>query len=360
MLSSLSHHPVWLGISAVWLVLSGLALPPQEGKVDYERDIEPILRQNCVSCHGPERQENGLRLDSPETILLGGHNGPVILPGAAADSSLIHFVAGVEEGEFNRMPLKAPPLSAAQIGLLEKWIDQGAIVPAARQVESKVDDDPVAMGGSQPAAAAGKESAHWAYQPIRNPSPPSVTNRSWPRGPVDRFVLARLEREGLSPSAEADKSTLMRRLSLDLTGLPPEPDQVQDFLRDNRPEAYQELVDRLLDSPQFGEQWALQWLDLARYADSDGYEQDRVRPWAWRYRDWVIDALNRDLPFDEFTIQQIAGDLVPRTSQPSRTATGFHRNTLINREGGSDREQFRFEGTVDRSNTVATVWMARS
>ena len=177
------------------------------------------------------------------------------------------------------------------------------------------------------------------------------------RNPVDNFVLANLESEGIAPSPEAPKLTLIRRVSLDLTGLPPTPEEVREFLGDNRPDAYERLVDRLLDSPHYGEKWARYWLDLARYADSDGYEKDRTRPWAWRYRQWVIEALNRDMPFDEFTIEQIAGDLLPNRNQDTLVATGFNRNTLTNREGGTDPEQFRDEQVLDRAATLGTVWL---
>jgi hypothetical protein len=202
-----------------------------------------------------------------------------------------------------------------------------------------------------------RESTHWAFRPIRRPEPPSVSRRTWVRNPIDAFILARLEAEGIAPSPEADRATLIRRVSLDLTGLPPQPKEVREFLADNRPDAYERLVDRLLASPHYGERWARPWLDQARYADSDGYEKDWVRPWAWRYRDWVIGALNRDLPFDRFTIEQIAGDLLPNHTNEQLIATGFHRNTLKNREGGVDQEQFRFENVVDRTNTVGTVWL---
>ena len=184
-----------------------------------------------------------------------------------------------------------------------------------------------------------------------------MRDRAWGRNAVDNFILARLEREGIAPSPEAPKLTLLRRVSLDLTGLPPTPEQVREFLSDNRPDAYERLVDRLLDSPHYGEKWARYWLDLARYADSDGYEKDRSRPWAWRYRHWVIDALNRDLPFDEFTIEQLAGDLLPNRNLDTLVATGFNRNTLTNREGGTDPEQFRDEQVLDRAATLGTVWM---
>jgi hypothetical protein len=180
---------------------------------------------------------------------------------------------------------------------------------------------------------------------------------SWSRNPVDNFILARLEKEGIAPSPEAGRLTLLRRVSLDLTGLPPTPEQQRAFLEDQHPDAYERAVDRLMASPHFGEKWARYWLDLARYADSDGYEKDRARPWAWRYRQWVIDAINRDMPFDEFTIEQLAGDLVPNKNLDTLVATGFNRNTLTNREGGTDPEQFRDEQVLDRAATLGTVWM---
>ena len=245
------------------------------------------------------------------------------------------------------MPPVGDKLTAREIGLLRAWIDQGVGWPEEKGTEV----------AAQPSAARDEKLSHWSFQPLRQVTPPPVRNQAWVRSPVDQFVLARLESEGIEPSPEADKVTLLRRLSLDLTGLPPTPGEVADFLTDNRPDAYERKVDRLLESPHYGEKWARQWLDLARYADSDGYEKDRVRPHAWRYRHWVIDALNRDMPFDQFTIEQIAGDLLPKASAEQKAATGFHRNTLTNREGGINIEQFRFEQVVDRTNTVGTVWM---
>lgn len=199
--------------------------------------------------------------------------------------------------------------------------------------------------------------AHWSFQPVARPPVPAVQNAAWMRNPIDAFVLARLEKEGIAPSPEADRTTLIRRLSLDLIGLPPTPTEVSSFLADSRPDAYERVVDRLLASPHYGEKWARVWLDQARYADSDGFRSDRFRPDAWRYRHWVTEALNRNMPFDQFTTEQIAGDLLPGATVEQRVATGFHRNTLTNREGGTDPEQFRFEQTVDRANTVGTVWL---
>jgi hypothetical protein len=188
-------------------------------------------------------------------------------------------------------------------------------------------------------------------------TPPQVQNRAWLRNEIDAFVLARLEQAGFAPSPEADRPTLIRRLSLDLLGFPPSTEDVRAFVHDPNPEAYERVVDRMLASPHFGEQWGRHWLDLARYADSDGYEKDGVRPHAYLYRDWVIDAINRDLPFDQFTIEQLAGDLLPQATLPQKTATGFHRQTLTNKEGGVDQEEFRCKATVDRVSTTATVWL---
>jgi hypothetical protein len=198
------------------------------------------------------------------------------------------------------------------------------------------------------------EPGHWAFRPIQRPAAPAIDGG---RNDVDRFILARLKDAGISPSPEADRATLLRRLSLDLLGLPPSPQQLNEFLNDARPDAYERLVDKLLASPHYGERWGRHWLDLARYADSDGYEKDTGRPYAWRFRNWVIAALNRDMPFDQFTIDQIAGDLLPKANLDQKIATGFHRNTLTNNEGGVDKEQFRVEATVDRTNTTATVWL---
>jgi hypothetical protein len=198
---------------------------------------------------------------------------------------------------------------------------------------------------------------HWSFIPPQRPELPRVGNSAWVRNDLDLFILARLENEGLAPSPEADRNTLIRRLSLDLRGLPPTPQEVDEFLADARPDAYERLVDYLLASPHYGERWGRHWLDLARYADSDGYEKDNGRPYAWRYRQWVIEALNRDLPFDQFTIEQLAGDLLPNPTLDQKIATGFHRNTLTNTEGGVDKEQFRVEAVVDRVNTTAKVFL---
>lgn len=203
----------------------------------------------------------------------------------------------------------------------------------------------------------GVKSAHWAFVPPHLPAVPTVHNRRWVRNPVDAFVLARLERENFTPSPEADRRTLIRRLCLDLLGLPPSPEQVREFLADRHSDAYERLVDSLLASPHFGERWGRHWLDLARYADTSGYQIDRPRPYAYLFRDWVIDAFNDDLPFDQFTIQQLAGDLLPSSTLEQKTAAGFHRLTLMNHEDGTDAEEFRCKARVDRVGTTATVWL---
>ncbi len=317
--------------------------PPVKTTVDFTRDVEPILHMKCYVCHGSEQQMNGLRLDQKEAALKGGYSGPAMIPGKSAESKLILKVASSKEGY--KMPPAGPALSATEIGILRAWIDQGVLWPA-----------PSAAAAAQKLSLSERRS-HWAFQPVRRPEVPMVRQRSWVRNPIDTFILSKLESEGIAPSPEADKLTLIRRLSLDLTGLPPTPQEVNDFLSDNRPEAYERLVDRLLVSPHYGEKWARQWLDLARYADSDGYEKDLPRPYAWRWRQWVIDALNKDMPFDEFTIEQIAGDVRPNSSVEQRVATGFHRNGLKNREAGVKREEARFEEVVDRTNTLGTVWL---
>ncbi|HEV3002877.1 MAG TPA: DUF1549 domain-containing protein, partial [Pirellulales bacterium] len=306
--------------------------------VDYRNDVRPILASHCYECHGPELQKSSLRLDTVAAALEGGNNGPAIVAGSSAESLLIAAVAG--SGDIEKMPPERPPLSDTEIALLKSWIDQGAAAPA---------DD-------APAASRNAAAKHWSFQPLAHPPLPAVANSAWVRNPIDAFVLARLEAKGLAPSPEADRATLIRRLSLDLLGLPPSPAEVEQFLTDVRPDAYEQLVDRLLTSPHYGERWGRHWLDQARYADSNGYTIDGGRS-IWKYRDWVIDALNRDVPFDQFTIEQMAGDMLPGATTEQVIATGFHRNTLVNEEGGTDPEQFRIESVVDRVSTTGAVFL---
>ena len=326
---------------------------PAAIQVDFKRDIEPIFLTRCISCHGGEQQSGGLRLDNQVDALKGGNSGPVIRPGNSAESRMIHLVAGA--GEI-LMPMTGERLTEPQVGLLRAWIDQGAGWPRPRGgEESAAIKDPSQQW--QPGVEEGSGSQHWSFLPIVRTQVPRVPNETWIRNPIDAFILSRLGQGGIDPSPVADRAQLMRRVSLDLIGLPPSLEQQNDFGMDNRPEAYQRLVDRLLESPHFGEKWALHWLDVARYADSDGYEKDNPRPHAWRYREWVIKAFNRNLPFDQFTTEQIAGDLLPRSTVEQKVATGFHRNTLTNREGGIDLEEFRMESVVDRTVTVGNAWL---
>ncbi len=323
-------------LSLLILLVYGMSLRADEVGPDFLSTIRPILASKCYSCHGPDAQEGGLRLDIRRRAMQGGDSGLAIHPRASKSSELIARLQ--LEDPKRRMPLDSDPLTQAEIDLLTQWIDAGAVWP-----------DEVA--GQEPAPD------HWAFRPIVCPPVP-VTNRSdWGRTPVDAFILAKLDQPGLSPSPQADRRTLIRRLNFDLLGLPPSPEAVQEFLEDPRPDAYERLVDRLLGSMHFGERWAKHWLDLARFAESDGYENDKPRPHAWRYRDWVIQAMNDDLSFDQFTIHQLAGDLLDESKPEHRIATAFHRNTLHNSAGGADQEEFRTKAVKDRTAVTGAIWM---
>ena len=310
--------------------------------VEFIRDIQPIFRQHCYECHGPTKVRARLRLDSRHGILRGGLSGPVIVTGNSAQSLLLRRLLG-QDGE-ERMPKDAPPLTDAQLALIRTWIDQGAPGPSDGPVES----------------AQRSEPEHWAYRRPVRPALPDVPDERWVQTPIDRFVLARLQQAGLAPSPEAPLPTLLRRVSLDLVGLPPSPAEIDaalaDAARDGANAAYSRFVDGLLASPHYGERWARPWLDLARYADSHGFEKDLPRV-MWKYRDWVVDALNKDMPFDRFTIEQIAGDMLPNATREQIVASGFHRNAMTNEEGGIDPGEQHYEVLVDRVNTTATVWL---
>ncbi len=325
-------------IAALWLPGSIV------GAVDFVRDVEPILHQHCYLCHGSQQQMSGLRLDRREAALKGGVSGPVIVPGEPGASKLIARVTSPEDGF--RMPPGGDALSRADRAILREWIAVGAPWPDSH-------------AGTADAALDRERAAtsHWAFQPVERPDAPSVQRSEWTRNPIDRFVLAKLEAEGLEPSAEAARHTLLRRVHFDLVGLPPAFGEFEGFLGGTNPGAYEDLVDDLLESSHFGERWALPWLDLARYADSEGYERDPLRPHAWRWRHWLIDAINRDMPYDRFTVEQIAGDLLPGATVEQRVATGFLRNGIKNREAGTKNDQKRFEETVDRLNTVTNTWL---
>ncbi len=291
--------------------------------MDFSRDIRPIFNQNCVACHGGVRQKNGVSFIFREAALGIGKSGrPTIVPGDPDASELMARAASTDPD--TRMPYHAPPLPPEQIALLRRWIKEGA-----------------------------NWTDHWAFVPPKSQPLPPVKHPDLVRQPLDRFIFARLEQESLEPSPEASKSELLRRVSLDLTGLPPTTEEEAAYLSDSSPKAYEKQVDRLLASPGYGERWASLWLDLARYADTMGYEADRRRPGVWPYRDWVIEAFNRNLPYDQFVITQLAGDLFPNPTFADRIATSFHRQTPNNQEGGTDDEEFRTIAVMDR---VATTW----
>jgi mono/diheme cytochrome c family protein len=317
-------------------VMPVAAHPQGEGFGTFVDDIRPILAARCYQCHGPELQQNDLRMDSLAALLKGSANGAVVIPGDSEKSPLVRRIMALDRPQ---MPYGGPPLSAQQITLIRKWIDAGARGPDSAEP-----------------LAAGKPVKHWAYvKPVR-PEVPKVKDAAWCRNPIDNFVLARLEKEGLKPSPEASKEMLIRRVSLALIGLPPTLEEVDAFLADHSPNAYEKVVDRLLASPRYGERWAAPWLDLARYADTNGYEKD-MRRTMWKYRDWVINALNQDMSFRDFTIQQIAGDMLPDPDTEELIASGFNRNTMTNMEGGVDPEEYYWYTQVDRVNTTATVWL---
>jgi len=302
----------------------------------FASTIRPILAARCYSCHGPSVQQNGLRLDSLAAILQGSDSGKIVVPGKPASSRLLRRL---EAQERPMMPYGGPALSSSEIASIRQWIELGAPGP-----------------DSTAPLAAAKIQKHWAYIKPVPPTLPQVKNTGWCRNPIDTFILAKLESEGLTPSSEAPKRTLLRRVYLDLIGLPPTPSEVDAFLADSSPNAYEKVVDQLLASPRYGERWARPWLDLARYADSNGYEKDNPRV-AWEYRDWLIKALNQDMPFNQFTIEQIAGDMLPNPTQDQLIATGFHRNSMLNQEGGIDVEEYYWYSLVDRVNTTASVWL---
>ena len=312
-------------------------------QIDFALQVQPIFLKHCYACHGPDEQNAGLRLDRKAAAMRGGESGLAFEPGKSVSSRLIAYVSGTDPDIV--MPPEGPQLNKDEVTVLRAWIDQGAPWP----------DD-----ADGPWAAAR---SHWAFQPIIRPQLPEVNDITWQRNPIDAFILAKLERARVAPAPVADHATLIRRLYLDLLGVLPSPEDVELFLADdgaadNRPAAYERLVDRLLASPKFGERWGRHWLDLARYADSDGYEDDRYRPDAWRFRDWVIAAINRDLPFDQFTIAQVAGDLIPGAGFEQKVAVGFHRMTLFNRAGvGRNDEEFRVKTAKDRASTTSTIWL---
>ena len=297
--------------------------------ISFRQHIRPILSANCFKCHGPDPQtrEADLRLDRFEEATANHEGHAAIVPGHVDSSELYKRIMSTDPAERMPPPESNKQLTDEQRELLKGWISEGA-----------------------------RYERHWSFAPPKSSPPPKLRQANWPKNVVDQFVLAELERNEMQPSPPADRYQLVRRVYLDLIGLPPSPDEADRFVHDNRPDAYERLVDELLASPHYGERWARRWLDLARYSDTNGYEKDRPRT-MWPYRDWVINALNDDMPFDQFTIEQLAGDMLPNATQSQRIATGFHRNTMVNEEGGVDPQEFRFNSIVDRVGTTGAVWL---
>ena len=318
-------------ILALALLLQGAlagSSPPSEP--DFNREVRPILSRHCFKCHGPDdkARKANLRLDTRSEALKAGKSGKnPIVPGKPDQSELVARILQADPDEVMPPSTAKLGLSDAQKQVLKRWI-----------------------------AAGANYAPHWAFRPPTQAPLPQVKQADWPRNAIDSFVLARLETEGLQPSPRAEAHTLIRRLYLDLIGMPPTPEEAEEFLRDPSPGAYEKQVDRLLASVHYGERWARKWLDLARYADTNGYEKDRQRS-IWPWRDWVIKALNDGMPFDRFTIEQIAGDMLPNATQDQIIATGFHRNTMLNEEGGIDPLEFRFVALTDRMATTGKTWM---
>ena len=305
--------------------------PPAPRKVDFARDVQPVLKAHCYQCHSQTQTQGGLALDSRARMFKGGASGAALVPGNGDKSLLLVRVLG-HDGKA-RMPLGFAPLTEAQTDSLRAWIAQGAVWPEGSAVKK-----------------------HWAYAKPMRPALPKVANKAWPRNSIDAFVLARIEKAGLTPSPQADKITLLRRVKLDLTGLPPTPQEVNAFLADKSSDAYEKAVDRLLASPHYGERMALPWLDAARYADSNGFQQDGDT-YQYLWRDWVVKAYNANMPFDQFTKEQLAGDLLPNATPDQKLATAFNRCHLLNGEGGAIAEEQRNVILFDRVDVTATTWL---
>jgi hypothetical protein len=316
-------------LGAILLSISSAQAAPEvplPGTIEFNRDIRPILSDKCYTCHGPGKQMGTLRFDREEVAkheLSGGRHA--IVPGDAANSLIVQRITATSPA--TRMPMGGEPLSAREVELFRRWIEQGAVW--------------------QP---------HWSFIPPKRPGLPELKDKTWAKNPIDAFVLQRLEREGLKPSPPANRAALIRRVSLDLIGLPATPAETEAFVADKSPNAYEKVVDRLLQSPRYGERIALPWLDASRYADTNGYQSDGERV-MWRWRDWVINAFNRNMRFDQFVIEQLAGDLLPNATLDQKIATGFNRNHRGNSEGGIVPEEYAVEYVVDRVDTTSTVFL---
>ncbi|RLS35813.1 MAG: DUF1549 domain-containing protein, partial [Planctomycetota bacterium] len=319
--------------------LSFSAAAAQEtSTVDFAKDIAPIFRDRCLSCHA-ESANGGLQLTSVDAWTHGGDSGAVFSAGDPENSLIWQLITQTDDDR--KMPPEGSRLNSEQLRKIRLWLTEGAVWPKDVVLKS-------------PRTAARE---HWAFQPVIRPTVPSVENADQLKNAIDGFVISRLNELNIVPAPEADRLTLLRRVTLDLTGLPSNSAEVELYLNDISGHAYENAVDRLLASSAYGERWARPWLDLSHFADTDGYLTDQKRPVAWRYRQWLIDALNRDLPFDQFTIEQLAGDLLPEATSEQLLATGFLRNTLSNREGGADLEEYRVEQIVDRTRMVGTAWL---
>jgi hypothetical protein len=317
--------------------------PSAEAVAFFESKVRPVLAENCVNCHGAKKQRGGLRLDSRAAALAGGDRGPALAPGRPDQSLLLKAVRHEDD-------LKMPPkskLPREQVAALTRWVQMGAPWPGA---ETAAPAAPVRSGFQ----ISDKDRAHWAFQPVRRSALPTVKDSAWARNPVDAFILARLEAKGLRPNPPAGRRELIRRACYDLTGLPPTPPEVEAFVADPRPDAYERLVDRLLESPHYGEKWGRHWLDLVRFAETNSYERDNPKPHAWRYRDYVIRAFNADKPYDRFVREQLAGDELPGHDGDALIATGYYRLGIWDDEP-TDREQARFDGLDDVVATTGQV-----
>ena len=318
-----------LAVLAAYALSAPRPADAASGRVEFNRDIRPILSDKCYTCHGPDEQKRmmGLRLDTKDGLFTNRGKYQIVVPGDPEKSKLLERIAHPKRALAMPPPGSGETLTPEQIGLVTEWIRQGA-----------------------------EYKSHWAFEAPRRPELPSVSNAAWARNEIDRFVLARLDREGLKPAPEADKATLLRRLYFDLSGLPPSPKEVAEFLADTAPDAYEKRVDQLLASPRYGERMAMQWLDLARYADTHGFHIDSHRD-MWIWRDWVIRSFNDNMPYDQFTIWQLAGDLLPERTREQRIASGFNRNHMINYEGGAIPEEYQTEYVVDRVEATSNVWL---
>ena len=316
-------------INILNIFVAGISVEAGYSQVDFSRDIQPIFAEHCTKCHGSEKPKGGLNMTKRSGMVKRLKSGEqAVAPHHPEKSELLRRLTTSDPDELMPPKGEGKKLSAEQQALIRQWISSGA-----------------------------QWSTHWAYRPLSKTEPAKIKDTHWIRNTTDQFVLDKLKSAGVKPSPMADRYTLVRRLYYDLLGLPPTPKEVDNFVNNRSADAYEILVDRLLNSPHFGERWARHWLDMARYADSDGYEKDRPRPNAWRYRDWVINSINNDMPFDQFTIEQLAGDLLPNATGLQKLATAFNRQTLTNTEGGTDREQWRVAAVMDRVETIGSVWL---